>query len=99
MICARLFWAHFPAEHRNALRRWSNGSCTTPFVCNRLQLDLSPHMPGIQIPGGVSMTGVVVWGLRYRRGGGPDRFLLLSPGAPLTIGRGSESQVVLDDPE
>jgi pSer/pThr/pTyr-binding forkhead associated (FHA) protein/DNA-binding beta-propeller fold protein YncE len=45
------------------------------------------------------MTGELVWWLRYRAGSAPDRSLELSPGTLLTIGRGSDSQIVVDDAE
>jgi len=45
------------------------------------------------------MTRELVWLLRHRGGRGPDGSLELGPGALLTIGRGSESQLILDDPE
>ena len=45
------------------------------------------------------MTNELAWWLRYRSGRGPDRSVQLSPGAQLTVGRASESDIILDDPE
>jgi pSer/pThr/pTyr-binding forkhead associated (FHA) protein/DNA-binding beta-propeller fold protein YncE len=45
------------------------------------------------------MTNELAWWLRYQAGRGPERSLQLSPGAVLTIGRGSDSGITLDDPD